>query len=45
MVGAESKTQEPNPLKMLATDAGETSGSRSISRPQSLSPKGKHSNN
>ena len=37
-------TQEPSPLKMPATDAGETSGRRSISRPRSLSPKGKHSN-
>ena len=29
---------------MLATDTGETSGRRSISRPRSLSPKGRHSN-
>ena len=29
---------------MPATDAGETSGRRSISRPQFLSPKSKHSN-
>ena len=31
-----------SPLKMPATDAGETSGSRNISRPRPLSPKGKH---
>ena len=37
-------TQEPDPLKMPATDAGETSGRRSISRPRFLSPKSKHSN-
>ena len=35
---------EASSLKMPATDAGETSGSRSISRPRSLSPKGKQSN-
>ena len=29
---------------MPATDVGETSGKRSISRPQFLSPKSKHSN-
>ena len=29
---------------MTATDAGETSGRRSISRPRFLSPKSKHSN-
>ena len=37
-------TQEPSPLKMSATDAGETSVRRSISRPRFLSPKSKHSN-
>ena len=36
-------TQEPSPQKMPATDAGETSGRRSISRPRFLSPKSKHS--
>ena len=33
-----------SPLKMPATDAGETSGRRSISRPRFLNPKSKHSN-
>ena len=31
-------------LKMLARDAGETSGSKRISRPRLLNPKGKHLN-
>ena len=35
-------TQEPSPLKIAATYAGETSGRRSISRPRFLSPKSKH---
>ena len=37
-------TQEPSHLKMPATDAGETSGRRSIGRPRFLCPKSKHSN-
>ena len=44
VVYSEQQPRSQSPLKMPATDAGETSGSRSISRPQSLSPKGKHSN-
>ena len=41
---ARTPTQEQSPLKMPAIDVGETSGRKSISRPRSLSPKGKHSN-
>ena len=44
LLDSEQQPQEPSPLKMPATDAGETSGRRSISIPRFLRPKSKHSN-